>query len=254
MSPTSAKQDAFASDATIQRWFVYGGIAALPLMFAGLLLARVLPPDSATWDAARVVAKYSHHPDLIQLGGVLAMVGFALWGPWTAVMSVWIWRMEWRRSPTLTFTSIILTAINIMVVELMAISFAVTAFRAGHVAPQITLTLNDVSWFLYYFTWPPYALWLIVIALAILRDRNTPSLWPRWLAWLTLAEAVTTFGNAVQTFSWGRTGPLAWNGWIARWGVASFHGVWTMAMAWTILKAISAESRRGATVDADVLS
>lgn len=232
-------------DATTQRWFVVLGMAAVPVMFIGLRLARVIgPAQNATWSADRIVDLYSENYSMIQLGCVLAMIAFALWGPWTAVISMWIWRMESRRYPILTFTTLILTAINIMVVEFMTIMYAVAAFRAGKVSPEITLALNDVAWFLYYYTWPPYALWLIAIAIAIFRDRNSPRILPRWLGWLSVAQVIVILPNAVQTFPWAHQGVFAWDGAISHWGVASFHGVWTLVVAYYILKAISIEEKQ----------
>jgi hypothetical protein len=230
-------------NARTQRWFVFCGIAAVPVMFGGLLIARVLPPHNANWSADRIVDIYAENPERIQLGCLLMMVGFAFWAPWTAAISLWVWRMESDRYPLLTYASMILAAINIMVVELMSIAYAVTGFRAGKIAPDITLTLNDVSWFLYYYTWLPYALWLIIIAIAIWRDKHSPVLFPRWLGWLTVAQAVATLPNAVQTFPFARNGPFAWDGFVTCYGVATFHGVWTFAMAFCMLKVIARAER-----------
>lgn len=230
-------------NATTQRWFAISGVAAVPLMFLGLILARVVPAHNATWSAAHVVEVYSSHPDRIQLGCVLMMIGFAFWGWWTAVLSLWIRRTESTRYPVLTYSALILTTINTIVVELMALSFAVTGFRAGHIDPDITLTLNDVSWFLYYYTWPPYVLWLITIAIAILRDHSTPAIFPRWLAWFTLAQVVVILPNSLQTFSWAWQGPFAWDGFVTHYVVASIHGPWTFAMVYYVFKAITHDER-----------
>lgn len=233
----------FEPNSRTQRWFVFGGIAAVPVMFGGLLLARVLPPHNATWGADRIVKIYTQHPNLIQLGCVLMMIGFAFWAPWTAVISVWIRRMESGGYPVLTFATLILAAINTVVVELMSIAYAVTGFRAGRIAPEITLALNDVSWFLYYYTWPPYALWLILIAVAIFCDKHVPRLFPRWLGWLTIAQAIATLPNAIQTFPFAQNGPFAWDGFVTCYGVAAFHGIWTLVIAYYVLKAIKREQR-----------
>lgn len=228
-------------NAKTQRWFVYSGMAAVPVMFLGLVLARVFPAHNATWSAEHIVEIYSHNSDVIQLGCLLLMISFAVWAVWQAVISVWVWRMESPRYPVLTFATLILVAINTMVVEIMSIMYAVAAFRAGKIAPEITLTINDIAWFFYYYTWPPYILWLIAIAIAILRDRRTVPLFPRWMAWFTLVNVVAILPNSLQTFSFGLQGPVAWDGIITCAVVASFHGVWTILMAVYVLKAISRE-------------
>lgn len=233
----------YGLNARTQRWFVFSGIAAVPVMFLGLVLARVFPAHNATWSAERIVEIYSHNSDVIQLGCLLMMIAFAVWAPWQAVISVWVWRMESHRYPVLTFTTLVLVAINTMVVEIMSIMYAVAAFRAGRIAPEITLTLNDLAWFFYYYTWPPYVLWLIAIVIAILRDRHAPALFPRWLAWFTLAQVVAILPNSLQTFSFGLEGPVAWNGFVTCVLVASFHGAWTVLMAYYLLKAISRAER-----------
>jgi hypothetical protein len=230
-------------NAKTQRWFVFSGVAAVPVMFLGLVLARVFPAHNATWSADRIVEIYQQNSDVIQLGCLLMMISFAVWGPWQAVISVWVWRMESPRYPVLTFTTLVLVAINTLVVETMSIMYAVAAFRAGQIAPEITLTLNDLAWFFYYYTWPPYVLWLIAIAIAIFRDRHTPVLFPRWLAWLTLAQVVTILPNSLQTFSFGLVGPVAWDGFVTCVVVATFHGVWTVLMAYYVLKVISRDEQ-----------
>jgi hypothetical protein len=131
-----------------------------------------------------------------------------------------------------------------MVVELMSLAYAVTAFRAGRISPEITLTFNDIAWLLYYYTWPPYVLWLITIAIAILRDQHSPALLPRWLGWFTVAQAVVILPNAVQTFSFALNGPFAWDGVVTNHCVAAFHGIWTLVLAYYVLKAIAREARR----------
>ncbi|ORA41050.1 hypothetical protein BST20_02610 [Mycobacterium branderi] len=215
----------------------------MPVMFAGLVLARVFPAHNATWSANRIVEIYSQNADRIQLGCLLMMIAFAVWGWWQAVISLWVWRMESARYPVLTFATLVLVAINTMVVEIMSIMYAVAAFRAGKIAPEITLTLNDLAWFFYYYTWPPYILWLIAIAIAIFQDRHTPALFPRWLAWITLAQVVTILPNSLQTFSFGLVGPVAWDGFVTCVVVATFHGVWTTLMAYCVLKAISRDEQ-----------
>ncbi|BDE00613.1 hypothetical protein MFORT_21960 [Mycolicibacterium fortuitum subsp. fortuitum DSM 46621 = ATCC 6841 = JCM 6387] len=236
-------------NARAQRWFVFSGVAAVPVMFLGLVLARVFPAHNATWTADRIVQIYAGNSDVIQLGCLLMMIAFAFWGWWQAVISVWVWRIESPRYPVLTFATLILAAINTMVVEIMSIMYAVAAFRAGRIDPEITLTLNDLAWFFYYYTWPPYVLWLIAIAVAILRDNRSTPYFPRWLAWFTLAQVVTILPNGLQTFSFGLVGPFAWDGFVTCVVVAGFHGVWTIVLAGYILKAISREEKGRGSVD-----
>lgn len=233
----------FALNVKTQRWFVILGIVAVPLMFYGLGLAKALPAHNATWSAERIVAIYNHDSDAIQLGCVVAMIAFALWACWQATISVWIWRIEGSRYPVLTFSTLILVAINTLVVEAMTILYAVAAFRAGHINPEITLTINDLAWYFYYFTWPPYILWLVTIAIAIFRDERVKPIFPRWVAWLTLAQVVTILPNSIQTFSWALVGPFAWDGWFTNYLVGAFHGPWNFVVAYYVWRAITREKR-----------
>ena len=39
----------------------------------------------------------------------------------------------------------------------------------------------------------PFALWMVVIALAIFKDHNVPTLYPRWVAYLNVWCAILIF-------------------------------------------------------------
>ncbi|QLJ04048.1 hypothetical protein HZZ00_25665 [Streptomyces sp. NEAU-sy36] len=232
-------------NARTQRWFVCAGFVSTPLMFVGLALARVIfPAHNAKWSANHIVHIYERHPNLVQTGLVVAMIAFALWGLWMAVISMWIWRMESRRYPVLTIASILLAAINVMVVEMMCLMYAVTAFRAGEINPQITLSLNDISWFLYYYTWPPYILWLLVVAIAVFRDKSVPMVFPRWFGWLTIGTVVVILPNVVGAFPFAEKGPFAWDGFITFWLVAAAVGTWSLACDYLLMKAIGREGEK----------
>jgi hypothetical protein len=232
----------FELNATTQRWFVISGIAVVPVLCVGMIMARALPPPSPTFSAARIAHMYSQHPLVIQTGCVLMMVGFACWGLWCAVITLWIWRMESRQYPLLTFASAILVGFGLVAFEMTPIGWALVAFRAGQIAPDITRTINDFTWFLFFLTWPPFTAWFLVIAIAILRDRHSPSLFPRFLGWATVVTGILFIGSGFVGFT--KTGPFAWDGGITFWFELVIFGLWEIPMDLLLLKAIAKEERR----------
>ena len=61
--------------------------------------------------------------------------------------------------------------------------FIVTAFRPSR-SPEITQTLNDMSWIMLVMPWPP--LLTQSYAFAIFTDPQEQKLFPRWLAYVNI--------------------------------------------------------------------
>lgn len=92
------------------------------------------------------------------------------------------------------------------------------------------------------FTWPPFGLWMIVIALAILGDKNETGFYPRWAAYYTVWCALALAPASLIAF-W-KDGPFAYNGAISFWFAFFMFFIWMCTMTYLTLKATTREDRR----------
>ena len=60
--------------------------------------------------------------------------------------------------------------------------WSVASFRPDVYAPETIQMLNDLGWFLFLWIVPPFSLWAVAMGLAILQDKRTTPIYPRWTA------------------------------------------------------------------------
>ena len=98
------------------------------------------------------------------------------------------------------------------------------------------------------YTWPPFGILMVIIAVAIWRDVNATPIFPRWVAYYNVYAAL---GMAPASFmGLFKTGPLAYNGVLAFWVVAIDFFVWMVVMSIVVLKAIGRDAHRLSTSSA----
>jgi hypothetical protein len=120
--------------------------------------------------------------------------------------------------------------------------WGVASFRPGGVSPDITLTLNDIGWFLFLFAAPTFMLWAALVGLSILWNPREYQAYPRWAGYYALLVAFVEAPATLVIFF--KTGPLAYNGLIALWVVVGDFFVWVMVMTVLTLKVIAKEEAR----------
>jgi len=147
-----------------------------------------------------------------------------------------------RSYPILTYSSIALVGGGYVFFILIPMTWAVIAFRPETLDPSIIQIMNDWVWFDFLFTWPPFALWMVVIGLAIIKDHNVPTLYPRWVAYLNFWCAILIFPAGLIAFF--HTGLFAYNGVGAFWiPFAIFFG-WMIVMSVTTFQTINRQKEK----------
>jgi hypothetical protein len=97
-------------NATNQRICAWAGPVAAIIWVVGLLfLARFIPPIPPSLGPAEVAARYANNTVGIRAGMVCVLVGGALYGAWTAVITVQLKRIE-GRSSVMAYTQLALGA------------------------------------------------------------------------------------------------------------------------------------------------
>ena len=209
-----------------------------PFLVACWVLALVgggfIPPESANSTPQEVVDFYTDNEFRLQLATVVLMVTGSFWATWGAAVAIFMRRME-HGLPLLTVTAIALVGGGYVFFEFVALFWGVAAFRPGDLDPQLTMTLHDLGWFSVLFDWPPFALFNVVIAIAILRDRSEPTVMPRWAAYFCLWCALIFVPAGSIVFF--HTGPFSYAGIGALYIPLAVFFAWMCGMTVALLQA-----------------
>lgn len=213
----------------------------LTVLFAlgWVALAQFIPPPDPTDSAAEITAFYRDNLDGIRIGLFLTMVSMALIAPWGVGLAMELRKSE-RGLPVLTYTQVACVAIGTTIAVLFTVLYGVTAFRPGEIPPEITRTLNDISWFLFLFDWSPFSVWCVAVALTILLDKSEQPAFPRWSAYLSLWTGFLFIPAGLILYF--KTGAFAYNGLLAMYIPLLVFFVWLVTMTVLMLKNIKRET------------
>lgn len=229
----------FRIDPVVMKFFVWTGVALVVMTGVGFgWLMHMVPPPSPSADKAVTLAWVAGNQRSILIGAALVTFFWSFWVTWAAPILLYIRRME--RVPLLTFASLANVGGGSAVITIIAVAWTVMAFRAED--PAIVQAFNDFGFFLFLYTWPPFGILMVIIAVAIFRNPGPHRPFPRWVAYYNLYAAL---GMAPASFmGLFKTGPLAYNGILAFWLVAVDFFLWMVVMSVMALKAIGADERR----------
>ena len=101
----------------------------------------------------------------VRFGAIISAIGLSLIAPFGGALAAQTRRAEGAR-PFLTYVQVLSVAVASVFVVLACTIWAVTAFRPGDYPPEIVRYSNDLAYFLFIFTWPPFTVWFVAIALA----------------------------------------------------------------------------------------
>jgi hypothetical protein len=200
---------------------------------------RFIPPKSPSVSAHTITAFYLHHTTALRIDIIILMLTGGFWATWGAAIATFIKRTE--RGWLLTFATIALVGGGYVFFEMIPIFWGVAAFRPGALSPQITLTLHDLGWFAFLFDWPPFALFNVVLGVAILRDKSTVPVLPRWVGYMSLLCACVFWPAALIIFA--KHGPIAYNGAIALYIPVGTFFAWMCGFTIGVLQAIKRDER-----------
>jgi hypothetical protein len=192
----------------------------------------MMPPLAPALTAEQVANHYQRH-----LMGIRVFATFTLWSApfyvmWTAVCS-----SQMKRIPgvphAVTATQLASGALGAVGFYAPAILFATTAYRPER-TPELTMTLNDLSWIFTIFGFTPVITQNLAFGWAMLADLRPKPLFPRWLGWMNV---IFPFGLCPSMgLHFVHHGPIAWNGWVTFWLGFAWFGILTGAnIMYTIL-------------------
>jgi hypothetical protein len=220
----------------IQLLCAWAGPATVVVATIGFLVAGVLPlplgPNSSVTD---VVDFYSHSTR-VPAGLVVAGLGVCLVFPLIALIGVYMVRME-GRTPILAFLQLITGAATGVLLLMPLLLMTIVSFRPDR-NPELTVTLNDVSWLLFITPIAPFMIQNVAIGTAILHDKQ--GLLPRWVGYVNYWVAFLFVPDVLAFFL--HSGPFAWRGIFVFWLAFVAYAVYLIVMGWTLRRVILVES------------
>jgi hypothetical protein len=229
----------FRIDPLLMKVFVWSGLALVGMTIVGFgWLMRMVPPPSPANTLEQTLAHVQQNQTSILIGAAICTFFWSFWVTWCAPMLIYVRKME--RVPLLTFACLANVGGGAAVITTIAVAWTVMAFRAENAA--VVQVFNDFGFFLFLYTWPPFGIFMWLIAAAILRDVNKKPTLPRWVAYYNIYAGI---GMAPASFmGLFKTGPLAYNGLLAFWLVAVDFFVWMVVMSFVLFKAINRDAAR----------
>lgn len=191
---------------------IYAGLGLLGFaVFAGFW-----PPPGEDLDAAGIAAYFREHETSIRIGMVLMAVGAPCYYTWSVALSKIVSRMEGPMGP-LSMTELIGGLMTGVVTVVPAIVWQTAAFRSEARSAESIQTLYDLGWLFFDLTWMFSFLQSVALGIAILKDRRTEPLFPRWVGYVCFLTAAVYIPLVFVPFA--HTGPFAWHGVLNFWAV-----------------------------------
>lgn len=216
------------------------GIVAASLGLPAIwLLMRFLPPLDPMLPAAEVAAIYRGNGTGIIAGAVLLQLTATLNMPFFAVYSIYISRME-APSRLWTYTMLLTTAIGFATVLILQIFFSIAAYRPER-PDAIIHMLSDLAFMTLIAPAIPATGQMFAAGFSILNDRSPSPLLPRWLGFFSLWGGILALPGA--TVALMKIGPFTWSGVLGFWIPVIAFGLWTIASAWELQKAVRRDMR-----------
>lgn len=169
---------------------------------------------------------------------MVMVLGAALLGPFFAVISVQIRRIEGPR-PILTYAQLMLGACFILEIIFPMMAIQTAAFRPERDG-AIQQTLNDMGWLTFFGVASTGFVQLVIIGVAILQDTQPVPAFPRWVGYFNIWVGFAFFPGTVMIFF--KSGPFAWDGIFIFWIPFTAFFLWLLIMPFALCRAIDQET------------
>ena len=200
------------------------------------VLAGFWPPPAEHLSAVDIAAYFRDHNTSIRVGLVMMAAGAPFYFIWSAVLSKIIGRIEGPMGvlSTVELLGGLLTAIVTLVPPTIWLT---AAFRADLRTDDSIQMFYDFGWMFFDLTFMCSVIQSVALGAAILRDRRSTPLIPRWVAWYSFLVAATYFPLVFVPFF--QDGPFAWHGLISFWAVFVMFFVLIVVVTPYALKALT---------------
>jgi hypothetical protein len=215
----------------------------LALVFGAVLLGAFLafpgffPPMSPNDSAAEVAAFYERHTTMIRASMIVFNLCAVMVLPFFMVI---VYQMKRMATPTqvLAYAYLSAAASGVTLFAIADLFWLIAAFRPDRDPGQIQL-LNDLAWISFVAPVGMIVAENLCLALAVFLDERPEPIFPRWVAYLSIAVAVAVAPSAGAAVF--RTGPLAWDGIVSFWLRNVSYAVFLVVMFFVLRRAIRRE-------------
>lgn len=221
---------------------VWSGVALVAAMIISQWgLMGFVPPPAPSLSAHQIAERFIHKKAEIRVGSLIMCIFWSFWATWGIAVTMFVRKME-RSYPILTYCSIALVGGGYVFFILIPMTWGAIALSPERINANTIQFMNQWVWFDYLFTWPPFGLWMVVIGVAILKDHNVPTLYPRWVAYLNFWCAILIFPAGLIVFF--QKGLFAYNGIGAWWIPFSVFFGWIIAMTVMTFRTINQQQAK----------
>jgi hypothetical protein len=235
--------DAVLKNRELQRWCCWAGVAFVLALFAGLLIAGFVPPVNPNQSPDALKEFFVAHSTRIRVGMLVGLLGTGLAGPFVAVITIQLKRVEGPFAP-LAYAQLLLGAMLPIALIFGMTWLMCAAYRPDRDAQSIQ-AYSDQAWFMIVGAFYMFVIQLACIAIAVLRDESPAPVLPRWLGYLNIWCALGSLPAAGVYFV--NRGPLAWNGLLSFWLPAVCFGTWATATSVAVLRGMPSPTEPAAT-------
>jgi hypothetical protein len=189
-----------------------------PFFAAILLLAffafpGFFPPMSPQMTADQVAVFYAQQTALIRFSMITFNLCAIMLIPFFMTIVLQIKRMA-LPSQLLAYSYLCCIAGAATFFAIADIFWLIAAFRPDR-NPQLILLLNDMAWLIFTAPVGMVVVANLCLALAVFLDARSQPIFPRWVAYFSIATAAAMTPAACAVIF--RTGPLAWDGAVSFW-------------------------------------
>lgn len=226
---------------------IWCGPALTVLFLVGaVILGKYIPPLIHPEDSAQEVAnQLADNTDRIRIGAFLTIISMSLIVPFGIAIATQTRQSE-GKFPVWTFLQLASSAIATLIVVVWSVVWVSATFRPDEYDPDTIRYVIDLSYLLFLFTWPPFSIWVVSIALSILMAPEGKAVYPRWVAYLNLWVGLLFVPAGLVVFF--KSGAFSWAGLMALYVPVAIFFVWLIVMTVFTIKNINA----GANDDAPV--
>lgn len=212
----------------------WSGVVLVAGLAASYALMGFLPPPSPHLPAEAIKAIFVERATEIRIGTLIECLTFTFYLTWAMSITMMLRRME-RGLPVITWTCIANNGGGFVLFLIMPFTWAALAYRAPDLPAWFIQVMNDWTWFTFILSWPPFAIFMTMIGIAILRDHNVPRVMPRWVAFFNFWCALAICPAALIEFF--KTGPFTYAGAIDFWFIFVVFFGWMVVMTFVTVRA-----------------
>jgi len=204
------------------------------LVGGAFVVAGWIPPPSPNRSSAEIAESFRDH-DNVRVAAAMFFFGGALFVAPCMAITAQLRRIEGPRE-VLGTLQIVSAAIGVIALQIPGALWLAISYREG-IDPAVVVTLNDVAWFFLLGAVGSAVMQNFAIGVCILGSDG--SVYPRWMGYANLWLMVGLILGVFIPFF--KTGPLAWNGVIGFWVVATAFFIWVFLMWSLTVRAIKSE-------------